>query len=113
MTIEAPDVVWVADLTYIRLKSVFVYLAAILDAYSRKCVGWKLAKRIDTQLTLGALEAAVLARNVRAGLIHHSDQGVQYASTDYVTRLRSIEAQISMEALGNPYDNAKAESVRR
>ena len=72
MTIEAPDVVWVADLTYIRLPSTFVYLAAILDAYSRTCVGWKLSKRIDTQLALGALEAALSTRHVTAGLIHHS-----------------------------------------
>jgi putative transposase len=110
MTIEAPDVVWVADLTYIRLPSSFVYLAAILDAYSRKCVGWKLTKWIDTQLALGALETALLTRHVKAGLIHHSDRGVQYASTEYVARLRSIEAQVSMSAVGNPYDNAKAES---
>ena len=110
MTIEAPDVVWVADLTYIRLPSACVYLAAILDAYSRTCVGWKLSKRIDTQLTLAALEAALAARKVKAGLIHHSDRGVQYASTDYVARLQSIEAQVSMSALGNPYENAKAES---
>jgi putative transposase len=110
MTIEAPDVVWVADLTYIRLPSAFVYLAAILDAYSRKCVGWKLSKRIDTQLALGALEAALTTRHVTAGLIHHSDRGVQYASTEYVARLRAVEAHISMSAVGNPYDNAKAES---
>jgi putative transposase len=70
MTIEAPEVVWVADLTYIRLKSTFTYLATILDAYSRKCVGWKLSKRIDTQLTLAALEAALATRKVTAGLIH-------------------------------------------
>lgn len=69
--------VWVADLTYIRLPSSFVYLATILDAYSRKCVGWKLSKRIDTQLTLGALEAALVARDVKAGLIHHSARGVK------------------------------------
>jgi transposase InsO family protein len=110
MTIAAPDAVWVADLTYIRLPSTFVYLAAILDAYSRKCVGWKLSNRIDTQLTLAALEAALAARKVTAGLIHHSDRGVQYASTDYVARLQSIEAQVSMAAVGNPYENAKAES---
>ena len=110
MTIETPDVLWVADLTYIRLPSTFVYLAAILDAYSRKCVGWKLSNRIDTQLALGALEAALTTRHVRAGLIHHSDRGVQYASTEYVARLHSIEAQVSMSAVGNPYDNAKAES---
>ncbi len=110
LTIEAPDVVWVADLTYIRLPGSFVYLAAILDAYSRKCVGWKLSKQIDTQLTLAALNNAIAARQVTAGLIHHSDRGVQYASSEYVARLHSIEAQVSMSAVGNPYDNAKAES---
>jgi putative transposase len=110
MTIAAPNVVWVADLTYIRLPSTFVYLAAILDAYSRKCVGWKLSKRIDTQLALGALEAAQAVREIKAGLIHHADRGVQYASHEYVARLHSIEAQVSMSSVGNPYDNAKAES---
>jgi putative transposase len=110
MTIEAPDVVWVADLTYIRLPSTFVYLAAILDAYSRKCIGWNLSKRIDTQLALGALEAALATRHIKAGLIHHSDRGVQYASTEYVARLDSMGVQVSMSAVGNPYDNAKAES---
>jgi putative transposase len=110
MTIEAPDMVWVADITYIRLPSTFVYLAAILDAYSRKCVGWKLSQRIDTQLALAALEVALAARQVKAGFIHHSDRGVQYASTEYVARLRSVEAQVSMSAVGNPYENAKAES---
>lgn len=110
MRIEAPDVVWVADLTYIRLPSTFVYLAAILDAYSRKCIGWKLSKHIDTQLALGALEAALASRQVKAGLLHHSDRGVQYASHEYVARLHSVEAHVSMSALGNPYDNAKAES---
>jgi putative transposase len=82
MAIEAPDVVWVADLTYIRLPGSFVYLAAILDAYSRKCVGWKLSKQIDTQLTLAALNNAIAARQLKAGLIHPSDRGVQYASTE-------------------------------
>lgn len=73
MTIEAPDVVWLADLTSIRLPSTFVYLATILDAYSRTCVGCKLSQRIDTQLTLAALEAALATRQVKAGFIHHSD----------------------------------------
>jgi putative transposase len=82
MAIEAPDVVWVADFTYIRLPGSFVYLAAILDAYSRKCVGWKLSKQIDTQLTLAALNNAIAARQLKAGLIHPSDRGVQYASTE-------------------------------
>jgi len=73
LTIEALDVVWVVDLTYIRLPSAFAYLAAILDAYSRKCVGWKLSRQIATQLTLAALDEAIAARNVKAGLIHHSE----------------------------------------
>ena len=110
MELDAPDVVWVADITYIRLLSNFVYLATILDAYSRKCVGWNLSKRIDTQLALGALEKALATREVRPGLIHHSDRGVQYASTAYVERLLNVQALISMSAVGNPYDNAKAES---
>ena len=110
LEVDAPDVVWVADITYIRLLSSFVYLATLLDAYSRKCVGWNLSKRIDTQLALGALEQALATRDVRPGLIHHSDRGVQYASTAYVERLLSVQAKISMSAVGNPYDNAKAES---
>src|SRR6266571_122237 len=100
---------WPISPTFARLRS-FVYLATLLDAYSRKCVGWNLSKRIDTQLALGALEKALATRDVRPGLIHHSDRGVQYASTAYVERLLSVQAKISMSAVGNPYDNAKAES---
>jgi putative transposase len=97
-------------ITYIRLPSCFVYLACLLDAYSRRCVGWKLSKRIDTELALGALDMALATRSILPGLIHHSDRGVQYASTAYVERLLNMQAQISMSAVGNPYDNAKAES---
>jgi putative transposase len=110
MQVDAPDVVWVADISYIRLLSAFVYLAAILDAFSRKCVGWHLSKRIDAQLAVAALEQALATRDGRPGLIHHSDRGVQYASNAYVERLLSVQARISMSAVGNPYDNAKAES---
>ena len=110
MQVEAPDTVWVADLTYIRLPSSFAYLACVLDAYSRKCVGWKLSKRIDAQLALDALDMALATREVGPGLIHHSDRGVQYASTAYVHRLESVAVRVSMSAVGNPYDNAKAES---
>ena len=110
MQVEDPDTVWVADLTYIRLPSTFAYLACVLDAYSRKCVGWKLSKRIDAQLAVDALDMALATREVSPGLIHHSDRGVQYASTAYVQRLESIGARVSMSAVGNPYDNAKAES---
>jgi putative transposase len=109
-TPDAPDVIWVADLTYIRLRSEFVYLAAILDASSRRCVGWNLARRLDTNLALGALEEALATREVKTGLIHHSDRGVQYASDAYTERLLSMGVQISMSAKGNAYDNAKAES---
>jgi putative transposase len=104
------DEAWVADITYIRLPTSFVYLACILDAYSRRCVGWHLARDIDTQLTLAALEQALDTRCPAPGLIHHSDRGVQYASAAYVTRLEQAGARISMSATGNPYDNAKAES---
>ncbi len=95
---DAPDVLWVADITYIRLLNSFVYLAALLDAYSRKCIGWHLSKRIDTQLALGALDKALATRDVRPGLIHHSDRGVQYASTTYVERLLSVQAKIKFIA---------------
>jgi transposase InsO family protein len=109
-TPDAPDLIWVADLTYIRLRSEFVYLATVLDAYSRKCIGWNLSTRIDTNLALGALEEALATREVKSGLIHHSDRGVQYASIAYTERLLSMNIRISMSAKGNAYDNAKAES---
>jgi transposase InsO family protein len=109
-TPDAPDVIWVADLTSIRLVNEFVYLATILDAYSRKCVGWNVSPRMDTNLTLGALQEALATREVKPGLIHHSDRGMQYASSAYSERLQSRGMQISMSAKGNAYDKAKAES---
>jgi len=108
--LTAPDQAWVADLTYIRLRSTFVYLACILDAFSRRCVGWHLSRDMTTQLTLAALRLAMAQRHPQPGLIHHSDRGVQYASHDYVEQLEQIGAQISMSSVSNPYDNAKAES---
>ncbi len=110
LVLTAPDQAWVADLTYIRLRSAFVYLACILDAYSRRCVGWYLSRDMTTQLTLTALQRAIAERQPPPGLIHHSDRGVQYASYDYVEQFEQIGAQISMSSVGNPYDNAKAES---
>jgi putative transposase len=110
LAITRLDQVWVADITYIRLPTTFVYLACILDACSRRCIGWQLDRTIDTQLTLAALERAISARRPSVDLIHHSDRGVQYASADYVARLESLGARISMSAKGNPYDNARAES---
>lgn len=108
--LTAPDQAWVADLTYIHLRSAFVYLACILDAFSRRCVGWHLSRDMTTQLTLAALRLAIAQRHPQSGLIHHSDRGVQYASHDYVDQLEQIGAQISMSSVSNPYDNAKAES---
>jgi putative transposase len=113
-TLTEPDQGWVADITYVRLPTSFCYLAAIIDDYSRYCVGWSLSKWIDTRLTLEALTMALETRRPCAGLIHHSDQeGVQYASADYVAALEEVGAQISMASVGNPYENAKAESFFR
>lgn len=110
LALSAPDQAWVADITYIHLPATFAYLAAILDAYSRRCVGWELSRCIDTHLTLAALERALALRQPPPGLIHHSDRGVQYASSAYVECLQERSIQISMSGKGNPYDNAKAES---
>lgn len=113
LVVERLDQVWVADITYIRLPTAFASLAAILDGCSRRCIGWKLSRFIDTDLALTALEQALAARRPAAGMIHHSDQGVQYASAAYVARLEAAGAQISMAAVGNPYENAKAERFFR
>ena len=110
VALSAPDQAWVADFTYIRLRSAFVYLACILDAFSRRCVGWHLSREMNTQMTSRALQQAIRERCPQPGLIHHSDRGVQYASHDYIGHLQAIGAHISMSAVGNPYDNAKAES---
>ena len=104
---------WVADITYIRLRREFVYLAVILDAYSRRCIGWAISRFIDTELTLTALQMALRTRTIPPGLIHHSDRGVQYAAADYVAALHDHKIKISMSRTGNPYDNAKAERFMR
>ena len=110
LTVTKLDQVWVVDMTYIRLPQGFVYLACVLDAFSRRVIGWHLSKDIDTRLTLMALNQAITARCPHAGMIHHSDRGVQYASDEYVARLTEIGACPSMSKAGFPYDNAKAES---
>lgn len=107
---ERLDQVWVVDITYIRLPQGFVYLACVLDAFSRRVIGWHLSKDIDTRLTLAALNKAIAARHPPAGLIHHSDRGVQYASGEYVARLNEIDAYPSMSKAGCPYDNARADT---
>lgn len=105
--------VWVADITYIRLKREFIYLAVILDSYSRRVIGWALDKTMESTLCLEALEMAIARRQPPAGFIHHSDQGSQYASALYTDALRNAGARISMSARGNPYDNARAESFMK
>jgi transposase InsO family protein len=102
--------VWLADITYIRIRSGFVYLAAILDAYSRRVIGYAISTSLETDLTLKALRMAIAARHPAPGVIHHSDQGVQYASGEYVEELRRHSLRISMARTGNPYENATMES---
>lgn len=110
LSVTQVNQLWVADLTYVRLIRGFAYVAVILDAFSRRAVGWAVSSHIDTELSLRALRMALATRQVGPGLAHHSDQGVQYASTDYVDLLRSKNITISMSRTGNPYDNAMAES---
>jgi putative transposase len=107
------DQLWVADITYVRLAEAFVYLAVIVDAFSRKVVGWALDDHLEARLAIEALDMAIAARNPPQGLIHHSDRGVQYASNEYAARLDQRGFQRSMSRPGNPYDNAKAESFMK
>lgn len=110
MGITGLDQVWVADITYIRIKNGFVYLAIILDVYSRRVVGWAISKRLTREIALEALECAIELRKPSPGLVHHSDQGVQYLSEDYVEKCRENGIHISCSRRGNPYDNAFAET---
>jgi len=105
-----PNRIWAADITYIRIMTAFVYLAVILDAFSRKVVGYAISKSLSCDLTIQALKSAISSRKPAHGCIHHSDQGIQYASKEYVDVLEANGFQISMSAKGNPYDNAMAES---
>ena len=104
--------VWASDITYVQLLHEHIYLAVVLDLYSRKCIGWELSRNIDSQLAMNALDRAIENRwsESAQGLVHHSDQGVQYASHDYVDCLKEHSILISMSRKGNPYDNAFAES---
>ena len=115
LAVTSLNQVWVADITYIHLPRGFVYLAVILDLFSRKCIGWGLSRNIDMQLTLEALHKTIAARRHLgfAGLIHHSDRGVQYASQAYVDQLATQGIAISMSGKGNAYDNAFAESFMK
>lgn len=113
LTITAPNQLWVADLTYVRLQNEFVYLAVVLDVYSRKVIGWALGRGLQSSLVVRALTQAMTSREVRPGLVHHSDRGVQYASYEYVEQLEAHGIWPSMSRPGNPYDNAKCESFMR
>jgi len=107
------DQLWVADITYIRLDEAFVYLAVILDAFSRKVVGWALRDHMKTELTLEALTMALETRQISKGLVHHTDQGIQYACPAYIEKLQSCGIQPSQSRPGCPYDNAMAESFMK
>jgi putative transposase len=104
---------WVADITYIRLLTEFVYLAVILDGFSRRVIGWALGRRLEAELTLQALRLALEQRKPAPGLVHHSNRGVQYASHDYTALLLAHGARASMSRRANPYDNAMAESFMK
>lgn len=104
---------WVADITYIRLETEFVYLAVVLDAYSRRVIGWDLERTLEDDLSLAALRMALGSRPPVPGLVHHSDRGVQYASGDYTNLLKENQILISMSRKGNPYDNATCESFMK
>ncbi len=108
-----PDQLWVADLTYVHVLTGFVYLAVILDAWSRRVIGWAIGRRIDAGLALAALEAAITSRRPPLGCVHHSDRGSQYASEPYRKKLQEHGLSGSMGRRGNPYDNAKAESFMK
>ena len=113
LTVTGINRVWVADITYIRIMTGFVFLAVILDVFSRRVIGWAISKSIDRTLTLTALRMAIRQRQPHSGVIHHSDRGVQYACEDYVELLKEDGFQVSMSAKGDPYDNAYAESFMK
>ena len=113
MVVTGVDQLWRADITYIRLRDEFVYLAVILDAFSRRVIGWALDRTMEDSLTLNALQMALSRRIVEPGLVHHSDRGSQYASLDYTELLKENGIVISMSRKGNPWDNAACESVMK
>jgi transposase InsO family protein len=112
-TPTAINQLWVADITYIRLRVEFVYLAVVLDAHSRRAIGWALGRTLVAELAVTALRMALVERNPPPGWMHHSDRGVQYASQEYTELLKEHGAQISMSRKGNPYDNAACESFMK
>ena len=113
LVLTGPDQLWVGDITYIRIAAGFVYLAVILDAWSRRVIGYALGRQIDTRLTLAALRAASESRRPPRGCVHHSDRGAQYAAEPYRRKLVEHGLIGSMSRRGNPYDNGKAESFMK
>jgi transposase InsO family protein len=113
MILTGIDQLWVADITYIRLEEEFVYLAVVLDAYSRRVIGWHLDQNLEAPLAVDALRMALQARSVLPGLVHHSDRGVQYASREYIQLLLEHDIRISMSRKANPWDNAACESFMK
>lgn len=113
LTLTGPNQLWRADITYIRLRREFVYLAVVLDAWSRKAIGWCLSRSLQSDLAQQALRQALETRHPPAGCVHHSDRGIQYACDDYVKMLQAHGLPISMSRAGNPYDNAACESFVR
>jgi putative transposase len=113
LTVDDVNQVWTADITYIRIENGFIYLAVIIDLFSRKVIGWQISKRIDRHLVLDALKMAIARRKPPRGVIHHSDRGVQYLCDDYTELLRQHGFHISCSAKGNPYDNAWTESFMK
>jgi len=113
LKVSGVDQLWNADITYVRLRETFVYLAVVLDAFSRRVVGWQLGTTLKAELAVEALRKALESRRPPTGLMHHSDRGVQYASGVYVELLEAHGAVISMSRRGNPYDNARAESFMK
>jgi transposase InsO family protein len=113
MALTDVDQLWQADITYIRLREEFVFLAVVLDAYSRRVIGWALDRTLEDELTLSALRMALSRRVVSPGLVHHSDRGSQYASSDYTGLLEENGVRISMSRKGNPWDNAACESFMK
>ncbi len=113
MKLTGINQLWVADITYIRLKTEFVYLAVILDSFSRKVVGWALDKTLASRLPIEALQHAIITRQPPPGLVHHSDRGVQYASGEYMLVLKGHQMIPSMSRPANPYDNASCESFMK
>jgi putative transposase len=113
LTLTGPDQLWIADLTYLHLRGEFVYLAVVLDRWSRKVIGWRLSRSLQSAVAVEALEQAIQSRQPPAGLVHHSDRGIQYASEDYTRILGAHGILPSMSRAGNPWDNAACESFMK